>query len=53
MKIEESFKDLKGLLGLEGVMNKKGEDMERMAVMVLIAYGLGLLLCEWQREKIL
>ncbi|MFN3466492.1 MAG: transposase [Candidatus Brocadiales bacterium] len=52
MKIEESFKDLKGLLGIEGVMNRKRENMEKMVAMVLIAYALGLLIGEWLREKL-
>jgi hypothetical protein len=36
MKVEESFRDLKDLLSLEKMMNKKRELMEKMVAMVLI-----------------
>jgi hypothetical protein len=52
MKIEESFKDLKSLLGLNKIMNKSRETMEKMVAMVLIAYAIGLLLGEAIREHI-
>ncbi len=35
MKIDESFKDMKNLLNLDKIMNKKQENMEKMVSMVL------------------
>lgn len=52
MKIEESFRDLKGLLGLGQVMNKKRENMEKMIAMLLMAYVLGLLIGEEIRQRL-
>jgi len=43
MKIEESFKDLKNLPGLEKIMDKKREYLEKMIALVLPAYGVGFL----------
>ena len=40
MKIEESFRDLKSLLGLSKIMNKSRERMEKMVAMVLLAYAI-------------
>jgi hypothetical protein len=51
MKVEESFKDLKSLLCLDKMMNKKRELMEKMVAMVLLAYGLGLLVGEKLRDR--
>lgn len=51
MKVEESFKDLKDLLSVEKMMNKKRELMEKMVAMVLIAYSLGLLVGEELRDR--
>jgi len=50
MKIDESFKDLKDLLSLEKIMNKKQENMEKMTSMVLFSYSIGLLIGEGIRE---
>jgi transposase len=50
MEIEESFKDLKSLLNLEKVMNKKRDNMEKMVAMVLLAYNIGLLVGEEIRD---
>jgi len=36
MKIEESFRDLKGLLGMERLMNKTKEKMEKMIALLSI-----------------
>jgi hypothetical protein len=52
MKIEESFRDLKGLLGMEKVMNKKRDNMEKMVALLLIAYSLGLLIGEELRQRL-
>ena len=52
MKIEESFKDLKSLLGLDKIMNKSRERMEKMVAMVMLAYAIGLLIGEDIRDRI-
>ena len=52
MAIEESFRDLKSLLGLERLMNKAQEYLEGMVALVLMAYGIGLMLGEVLREMI-
>jgi hypothetical protein len=49
MKIEESFRDLKSLLGLEKLMNKRRDHMEKMVALLLIAYAIGLWLGETLR----
>lgn len=50
MKIDESFKDLKDLLSIDKIMNKKQENMEKMTSMVLLSYSIGLLIGEGIRE---
>ncbi len=50
MKIEESFKDLKSLLGLDRIMNKSQEYLEKMIDMVMLAYAIGLLIGESIRQ---
>jgi hypothetical protein len=52
MKIEESFKDLKSLLCMDKVMNKKQENMEKMLAMVMIAYSIGLMVGEAIRDRL-
>ena len=52
MKIEESFRDLKSLLGLEKLMPKKRELMEKMVALVLIAYAVTLILGETIRNHL-
>lgn len=52
MKIEESFRDLKSLLDLDKLMNKKRVNMEKMVSLVLIAYAIGLLIGEKLRDVI-
>jgi hypothetical protein len=44
MRVDESFRELKSLLGLGQVMNKRQEYLEKVIALVLLAYGLGLLL---------
>jgi hypothetical protein len=51
MRIEESFKDLKSLLSLEKVMNKKQENLERVIALVLIAYAIGFMVGEAVRDE--
>lgn len=43
MKIEESFKDLKDLLGMTKLMNQKQEYMEKMMALLLLVFSIGLL----------
>ena len=52
MKIEESFRDLKNLLGLEKLMNKRRDHMEKMVALLLIAYAIGLWLGETLRTSL-
>jgi Transposase DDE domain len=52
MKIEESFRDMKSLLGLERLMNKRRDHMEKMVALLLIAYAIGLWLGEVLRETL-
>jgi hypothetical protein len=50
MKIEQSFRDLKNLLGLEKVMNKHQANMEQIVALVMLAFTLGLLVGEELRD---
>ena len=50
MKIEESFRDCKALLGLGRVMCKQQAQMEQMVALTLLAYVLGLFLGEALRD---
>jgi len=50
MKIEETFRDLKSLLGLERQMNKSWEYMEKMVALLLLVYTVGVLLGENLRD---
>jgi hypothetical protein len=50
MKIEESFKDLKDLLGMTKLMNQKQEYMEKMIALLLLIFPIGLLLGESLRD---
>lgn len=50
MKIEETFRDLKNLLGLEKVMNQQQAKMEQTVALVLLAYTLGVLVGEQLRD---
>jgi len=52
MKIEESFRDMKSLLDLGKIMNKKRENMEKMVALVLLAYSIGLLIGQEIRERL-
>jgi len=52
MKIEESFRDLKSLLGLHKLMNKTQHNLEQMIALVLLAYAVGLLLGESLRDQL-
>ena len=50
MKIEECFRDMKNLLGLEKLMNKRRDHMEKMVALLLIAYAIALWLGEMLRS---
>jgi ABC-type bacteriocin/lantibiotic exporter with double-glycine peptidase domain len=52
MKIEESFKDLKSLLGIDKVMCQKRHWMEQMVCLAFIAYAIGLVLGETLRSHL-
>ncbi|MEM4655300.1 MAG: transposase, partial [Thermosphaera sp.] len=50
MKLEESFRDLKSLLGMGKLMNKRQESMEKMLALLLLVYAIGLLIGEGLRD---
>ena len=50
--IEESFRDLKSLLRIEKIMNKKQVNLEKMIAMVMISYTIGCLVGESMRDAI-
>jgi len=52
MKIEETFKDLKSLLGMDKLMCQKRYWMEQMVCLAFIAFALGLVLGETLRSQI-
>jgi hypothetical protein len=52
MKIDESFRDLKNLLHLDTVMNKKPELLEKMIALVMLAFSIGLLTGEGVRDAV-
>jgi len=50
MKIEETFRDLKSLLGLTKLMNKQQSYMEKMLALLLLIFTIGLLIGEEIRD---
>jgi len=52
MKIDESFRDLKSLLGIDKLMSQKRHWMEQMVCLALIAYAIGLVLGETLRTHV-
>lgn len=52
MKIDESFRDLKNLLRLDKLMNKKPDSMEKMIALVMLAYSIGVLTGEGVRDAL-
>jgi hypothetical protein len=52
MKIEESFRDLKNLLCVNKLMNKKAGQMEKMIALVMLAYSIGVLTGEGVRDSV-
>lgn len=52
MKIDESFRDLKSLLGMTKLMNKQQEIMEKMLALLFLVYAIGLLVGERLRDSL-
>lgn len=52
MKIDESFRDLKHLLGMDQMMFQKRQWMEQMVSLALLAYAIGLVLGETLRSHL-
>lgn len=50
MKIEETYRDLKSLLGLTRLMNKQQVYMEKMVALLLLVFTIGLLVGEELRD---
>ena len=50
-KIDESFRDMKSLLNLDKIMNKKQENMEKMVALVSLACIIGFLIGEQIRYR--
>lgn len=50
MKIEETYRDLKSLLGLTKLMNKQQVYMEKMVALLLLTFTIGLLVGEELRD---
>jgi len=48
----EAFKDLKSLLGLDKLMNKRKDYMEQMAALVMLAFAIGYLTGEAVRDEL-
>lgn len=52
MKIEETFRDLKSMLGMTRLMNKKQVYMEKMIALLLLTFAVGLLVGEALRDRL-
>ena len=52
MKIEESFRDLKNLLGMTKLMNKQQTCMEKMLALLLLVFTIGLMVGESVRDHL-
>lgn len=50
MKIEETYRDLKSLLGMSKLMNKQQVYMEKMVALLLLVFTIGLLVGEELRD---
>jgi transposase len=51
MKIEESFRDLKNLLHVDEVLSKTRKNMEKLILLMLIVYTIGVLVGEKVRDQ--
>jgi hypothetical protein len=52
MKIDETFRDLKSLLGMTKLMNKQQENMEKMLALLLLVFTIGFLVGEHLRDHL-
>ena len=52
MKIEQTFRDLKSLLGMTKLMNKQQTYMEKMLALLLLVFAIGLLVGEGIRDHL-
>jgi len=52
MKIDESFRDLKSLLGMTKLMNKQQPIMEKMLALLFLVYAISLLVGEGLRDHL-
>lgn len=52
MKIDETFRDLKSLLGMTKLMNKQQKIMEKMLALLLLVFAIGLLIGECLRDHL-
>jgi hypothetical protein len=52
MKIDESFCDLRDLLGFDRIMNERQDRLEQILALVMIAYASGVLSGETLRDKL-
>jgi len=50
MKIDEAFRDQKNLLGMDRVMNKRQDRMEKVLALLLIVYAIAFLIGEVLRD---
>jgi hypothetical protein len=50
--IEECFRNMKNLLGLEKLMNQPSAYMEKMVALIMLAYAIGLWLGEALRDSL-
>ncbi len=52
MKIDETFRDLKSLLGMTKLMNKQQKIMEKMLALLLLVFAISLLIGEGLRDHL-
>jgi hypothetical protein len=52
IKIEETFRDLKSLLGMTKLMNKQQQLMEKILALLLLVFAIGLLVGEGLRDHL-
>lgn len=51
MKVEESFRDLKGVLCIDRMMNKRQKYLDRLIAWALIAYAIGFVVGAFLRDE--
>jgi hypothetical protein len=52
MKIEQTFRDLKSLLGMTKLMNKQQQTMEKMLALLFLVFAIGLIVGEGLRNHL-